>query len=221
MIKFNNQVKIYGLPRSGTNFLEFMLINNLNLNVRILFEGWKHGEIKSDIPGVFIVKNPFHWIFSIFNFAKIRPQIFNLKLDESLDQFIRGKYRWVSDISGKGSEIVVQEAENPIQHWNNMNLSWMNKAFAVNYEELYSSPQKTLTNIKEHLINKNVSCSLSTHIVWPDSAIKPGQARHVGKKNENSFIIDDYMINFNDDMKGFIKNELDSNLCRKLNYNQL
>lgn len=83
-------LKIYGLQRSGTNYLKALVEENFDVRVLQNIGGWKHGQIdpkfisrgykgdfdketvkhlesllkSGDIPIIHIYKNPFAWIYS-------------------------------------------------------------------------------------------------------------------------------------------------------------
>jgi hypothetical protein len=214
----NNEVKIYGLPRSGTNFLEFMLIYNLHLNVALLKEGWKHGVATSNIPGISIIRNPFDWLFSIYNFAIKREKIFHIPSDISFFDFLKREYIWDADISGVGSQKVFQRSKNPIHHWNGMNSSWLKKTFFVKYEDLLNNPKESLISIKDYLKTVNVVSHLSNSFVWPDSYLKPGNVKFSNISGINSFSPKDCRSSYSEEMIYFVRSELDFDLVKFFNY---
>jgi len=118
MLRLNKKIKLYGLPRSGTNFLEFLLIKNYHASIAI-------------------VKNPFSWLRSIHEFTLGREHIFKRYLPFS--DFLREEYIWDSDLYGKGTDRVYIHHENPIVYWNTMNKHWMQNATVwVQYETVLS-----------------------------------------------------------------------------------
>lgn len=62
---------IFGLQRSGTNFLEVTLQRNFNITkVNRTTKSWKHGidlynDTRPEVPKIVIYKNPYTWIESI------------------------------------------------------------------------------------------------------------------------------------------------------------
>lgn len=78
-----NHLKIFGIERSGTNYLQALLKLNTDVKVFSNCYGWKHGWIKKDesdcskkyrglpeLDFIIIIKNPYSWYFSIERWAK-------------------------------------------------------------------------------------------------------------------------------------------------------
>lgn len=113
--KTKKQFLVYGLPRSGTNYLEFMLTRNLNFVCPINMHEWKHGLINQREVRFFIIyKDPFSWLNSIYRYNQ--KYAFCLKKHDSISSFIRG-------------DMVLDETEfnpkshiegNPVDIYNNM-----------------------------------------------------------------------------------------------------
>ena len=74
-------IKIFGLPRSCTNFTTVLLRDNFRCKILDNFPCWKHGyntfvgrEIKNeevstnDLKFVICTKNPVDWLWSLFCF---------------------------------------------------------------------------------------------------------------------------------------------------------
>ena len=81
---------VYGLPRSGTNYIEFMLTRNLNVSCPTNMYEWKHGPIEQNRCKFFIIyKDPFSWINSMY----VYNQKYDLCLNKyrSISRFIRGE----------------------------------------------------------------------------------------------------------------------------------
>jgi len=69
------KITVVGAFRSGTNYVQYLLERNFNCAPVIDAHGWKHGLIRppyrSDalsIPVVAVVKNPFAFLVSLFNY---------------------------------------------------------------------------------------------------------------------------------------------------------
>ena len=70
-------VYIRGLPRSGTNLLEYVLKENFDVNIK---SASKHGIIpvpdEPEIRLAFITKHPVDWILSLYAYGVERPDIY-------------------------------------------------------------------------------------------------------------------------------------------------
>lgn len=81
---------VYGLPRSGTNYLEFMLTRNLNVSCPTNMYEWKHGPIEQNRCKFFIIyKDPFSWLNSMYGYNQ--KYEFCPNKHRSISSFIRGE----------------------------------------------------------------------------------------------------------------------------------
>jgi len=137
-------VKVYGLLRTGTNYMTKLM--ELNFDVFCLAsteEGWKHGacQYNEHFYYVFLVKNPYSWIVSFREWE----QIHNRSDASSLTEFITDTVTqcqlndaWVLD--------------NPVSAWSESLRSWSkyqdrNNVIFVRYEDLLDSFDKQLGRI--------------------------------------------------------------------------
>lgn len=148
-----NYIKIFGIERSGTNYLEALIKENLNAHPLTNGLGWKHGapvtpdewfhdgiskeelpnkdlyiEIvrkNPSLPCVVIIKDPYHWLDSI---RKFRPQNFDL-------------VKWFKKYNSLYLEymnyLLINEHE------------YFKPAIFVRYEDLLTEPEKQISKIAE------------------------------------------------------------------------
>ena len=187
-------IKTYGLPRSGTNFLEFMLNNNFKLNCMTLKKGWKHAEISPIVswPTVTIIKNPYAWLVSLFNYATSNERFhrFHIYKNITFNDFLNRTYIWDSpNLHGPDSDKVFQISNNPIVHWNNLNKSWINQStVTITYENLMFKTEETLK-----LLSKKLKIIKSEEIIWPLKELRPGDAlRKPAPSKSNSYHKNEY-----------------------------
>lgn len=153
---------VYGLPRSGTNYLEFMLTRNLNFSCPINMYEWKHGPIKQNKCNFFIIyKDPFSWINSMYRY--------NQKYDlcpnkhESISSFIRGEM--VLDERAFNPRWHIKD--NPIRLYNNMigHYAWNSSVLncgILNYESFMVDSFDSMRKI-----------CLAANVDMPSSLIHP------------------------------------------------
>jgi len=223
MIFIEQKLKIYGLPRSGTNFFEFMLAKNFHVS-NLTFEfGWKHGPPISKMPykSLFIIKNPYAWLRSIFLYALRRERIFHITSDINFHDFLRRQYIWDSDMFGPYSSKVFQQSKNPIIHWNNLNKQWLESSVLVRYEDLLANTNKIFKRLElEEKLKRRTA-----NIMWPSKEIKPGQIRvDTSNKNyykkTNYYLEKKYMRYFTEESLRHIENFIDKDLLKRFCYNQ-
>jgi len=131
-------IKQYGLQRSGTNVIKFLLMNHYHVDVWTDRGGWKHGyyhapEQENDL--LISIKNPYDWIVSIYNYSNARVPYL---------EYVKRRYAFEG-----------LAAVNPIQHWNTMNRHWLTltlkeklKTFVV-HRDLVVKPEETAQKIAD------------------------------------------------------------------------
>jgi len=111
-------IKIYGLQRSGTNYMKALIEENFDARVLQNIGGWKHGMIdknfhstgfKSDfnsnqvqsleqdlrdgkIPLIHVYKNPFAWIYDYREYKKDKKSIISL-----IKEYNEKNLHWISN----------------------------------------------------------------------------------------------------------------------------
>lgn len=142
-------IKQFGLPRSGTNFVRFLLENNYkDVLVHVDTEGWKHGYVPDCLPVdrkcVVMHKHPLSWLVSAFRFLG-RRVVFSE--GDTFETFLRSKF-WVMNKSQEHRNCIVYQ--DPVECWNEMNRHWakfclLSSARAmVGYDKLVKDPEQAL-----------------------------------------------------------------------------
>lgn len=126
-------IKIHGLLRSGTNYLQAVMTRNFRVVcLDSTAGGWKHGHCHREPKRkyVFVVKNPYAWLGSFYNWEKIHNRTSAQNLAEFIDQPVSHeqlRLEW--------------NAEFPLDVWNKALASWISDANDVpsrfiRYEDL-------------------------------------------------------------------------------------
>lgn len=141
------KIKVYGERNSGTIYLEWLLLKNMEITIPDDFiYGWKHrvapsGDelidwIKSDIVYLCLVKNPYSWLISMHK----RPYNHEILRKTHFSEFIRFSYG---------------DYRNPMVMWNIKNRSYLemekyvDRHMMVRYEDLLAEPKDSLIRIAE------------------------------------------------------------------------
>lgn len=137
-------IKVYGLLRTGTNYMTRLL--ELNFDVFCLAStenGWKHGKCQYNekLYYVFMVKNPYSWIVSFREWEQLHGR----SSDNTLTEFM----------SGSVTHPQLKEAwalDNPISAWSIALNSWsayqgLSNVVFVRYEDLIDSYDEQLCRI--------------------------------------------------------------------------
>lgn len=223
LFQSDKEIKPYGLQRSGTNLLEFMLNNNFNVKCVGLKYGWKHAEIMSEVscPTALIVKNPYSWFVSMYNYTthddELRKKRFHIPDGTTFGEFLKRSYVWDSPDSVKNKNIkVFQKSKSPIDHWNNMNKSWIKKCVTITYENLLFNPKQTL-----ELLSKELKIiRISKKIIWPSKWFSGGQSGPLDVHHKIKYYQEEkYMSWYNKDDLRHVNKKLDKNLMNDLKYN--
>lgn len=216
------KLKVYGLPRSGTNFAEFMMHHNLNVGIHTTQDIWKH-EMCDILTGICVIKNPYHWLVSIYNFAIKRKKIFHIKGDIDLSDFIRSNYVFDSDVAGPNSRKIFIKCPTPIDYWNNMYSKWLDSTILIiKYEDVLFNPEETLYSVGKHF-----KLRVRDKLLYPAEEIKPSQSLKIKTYNENKYYKINYIKNkeYIDAFKKqdllYIENKLDLTLRERFNYDRV
>lgn len=137
-------VKVYGLLRTGTNYMTRLL--ELNFDVFCLAsteEGWKHGacEYNEQFYYVFLVKNPYSWIVSFREWEQIHGRTDASSLTEFISSAVTQQQ--LND---------AWKLENPVTAWSESLRSWSqyqgrSNVIFVRYEDLLDSFDNQLKQI--------------------------------------------------------------------------
>lgn len=146
------EIKIYGLQRSGTNYLTYLVNENFeDVEVLVNKNGWKHGTYvvpEKEQHVLVIVKNPYSWLLSLYNYwgpnrvRKVGPDLTGVPFED----FIMNKVHF----EAQKDVPYLYRSCNPIQHWNSMNFHWTSirlktkSLVVVKYESLISNKEKCL-----------------------------------------------------------------------------
>lgn len=228
VVKETTAIKIFGLQRSGTNYLTYLISNNFkNVDVLMNKGGWKHGIYC--IPWVLgyethlaiLTKNPYSWLRSIYNYwgtkriKNIGPDLRNV----AFEQFVRNRVVFEKQ---KGIPFLLR-ASNPIQYWNNMNFHWLTinlstkKMSIITYEALLQNYSASLLQLSENLqielISDNFEFVNSTQEFSPfdDQPVKQFTRSDYYKNRQ-------YLRYYSPDLLDFINNQLDHEVMKTLGY---
>jgi len=224
-------IKIHGLQRSGTNYLSHLINENFqNTQVLVNLGGWKHGPymlpwaIGREAHVVGIVKNPYAWLVSVFKYwgpdkkLRIGPDLTGI----SFDEFVRNRCY----LERQRDIPYLFRAENPVQHWNDMNFHWssvrMNqkKLVMIAYEILLERPKDVITDL-----SKGLGIKMKEHFVGSNETFTPS-----GEKLQPSgekFKSKDYYLQagwkkyYTPDLVQFVNEELDTDLMVSFGYDYL
>ena len=224
-------IKMYGLQRSGTNYLTHLINNNFkNTNVLVNIGGWKHGYYNlSEILGkeldvMVITKNPYAWLWSVYDYWS-PPKKLNIGpdlTDVSFEQFLHSKAIFERQ---RGVPYLIR-AENPIQYWNNLNYHWSTinmekgKVCMITYESLLYNMHHVLIQIMKGFGLEPKSEDLD--FVGCKKTFTPaGETLSPSKeefKKENYYTQKKYMQHYTESSVQFVNEQLDKDLMRRLGY---
>lgn len=133
-------IKIYGLQRSGTNYLKALLEHNFDVRVLQNIGGWKHGKVGT----------PTDWsqVDTDLNEEEIRriegamatiPKIF---IRKELQPWLVSVKKFLSPRSG------VMTDDELVAHYEEMNAHWARFCYEVWYADLRENLPRTLESIR-------------------------------------------------------------------------
>jgi len=225
-------VKIFGLQRSGTNYLSHLLNENFeNTQALVNVGGWKHGFyaapwiLGKEVHCMGITKSPYAWLVSMYNYwgpnrkANIGPDLRGV----SFESFVKNRvlFERQRDIP------YLFRCENPVQHWNDMNFHWLSirlnskKLCMITYETLLQDVSAGIKNIGEILGLKRKS----EEVVSSEKRFVP--AGEEMRTSDEEFSQKDYYLkggflkHYTPELLDFVNGELDLDLMIHFGYNIL
>ncbi|WP_435236661.1 hypothetical protein ACR30L_03510 [Psychromonas sp. PT13] len=159
-VKHQKRIAIAGCFRSGTNYTKTLLETNFHCQVKNDLFGWKHGFIPiitkgssldhtvSFDAGVFVTKNPFSFLVSLFNYFESVDK--NIQAEKEFSQFIASKI--IIRDSGQINSPSLRFS-SPIELWNMMNWNYLSSPnfTHISYEALLENPETYINQIAKQI----------------------------------------------------------------------
>lgn len=225
-------IKIFGLQRSGTNYLTDLINRNFkNTRVLVNIGGWKHGTycapyvLGQEVDVVVLVKNPYSWLRSVYEYwgpnrkKNIGPDLRSV----AFEQFVRSRAVFEQQ---RGIPFLYRAA-NPIQYWNNMCFHWISvqmeskRCVMVSYETLLSNFDLTMLRLTDIFDLSPMSDSLeytSSTKVFEPSEEEPNTSDEDFAKSDY-YTQRGYMRYYSQDLIEFVNSQLDRDVMSKCGYN--
>jgi len=206
-------IKTYGLLRSGTNYIRALF--EWNTDAKVIFStvgGWKHGlpEIL-DIPVLYLVKDPFALMVSLFNYSGPTMQH-----SKQWGDFLRGRMA-----IGDGDQILT--FENPVDYWNTMTGNYLNAsgedALVLKYEYVLEDPERVVSELSEEF-----GLTVKPEFKVPENRMRRmgdagSEAYMINKPFDAGYYIDKrYLDQYSREDRGFMWDNLDVGLVEALDY---
>jgi len=205
-------VKVYGLLRTGTNYLTRLI--ELNFRAFCLAsteEGWKHGPCNydPDLKYVFAVKDPYSWLVSFMDWEIIHGRF----TGQSMKEFIAGPVTHPQLKKAWGCSDVLSAWNRSLGEWR----QYMQKpnAVFVRYEDLTESYEAELSRIGDTLGLRQRNTAFMDLDARADDwkTPRPRKERHQDYYREAH-----YLQHFTRDDLEIIRNKLDPDLVDAFGY---
>jgi len=154
-------VKLWGLPRSASNYLKALLERNYYIYAAQNCSGWKHGFFQwASTNNILVAKRPLPWLHSMWKYTQQKTDL-GLPHGMNFQQWLRSPLL-----------IAVNKTSyrNPIVYWNKMIEHWLDipELKIITYKELVQDPEAVLNNyFQEFRINRNFDFCTK---IWNPSA---------------------------------------------------
>jgi len=192
------EIKIFGLRRTGTNYLQNVF--NRNYRGRIVNTGgWKHGNYKvkqvlgHELDCVVISKNIYSWLTSLHKRYKNWPFYKIVETADWIEMYNFAYSNWLD---------IPKKLKNK-------------KCVFVKYEDLVEHPkeecQKIATTLNIERSNKNFNDI--TQVILPDKIIDK-------QFNKSYYLNHHYLKQYNNESKHLIKLHIDLNVVQRLGYSK-
>ena len=224
-------IKIFGLQRSGTNYLTYLLNENFkHVQVLVNLGGWKHGTyatrdiLGTEIDLVILAKNPYAWLASVYDYWS-PPKKFNVGPDltnVSFEEFIKTPIY----LEKQRGVPYMFRAANPIQHWNNMYYHYQSiiteekKKCIVTYESLMVGISPVLIQLADAFDLEPVRWDLT----FRDSKKVFGPAGEVVKPSDDQFdkyeyyAKKKYLDKYTGELVQYVNSQLDETVLSNMGY---
>lgn len=220
-------IKLYGLQRTGTNYVTNLIQKNFGDEVRFNNAGWKHGHYFThpEEPNIVIVsKDPYAWMLSCYKYWKELPEIGPDLTDTTFEEFVT-----TSPVMLEGSSDIpyLIRATNLMEYYNNMYFHWLSIRFKrddrkiclIRYEDALADVDKTLSDIASVFgLRQKSYTNIENEVVWgyDDWSNQTGETKEylkdkVKKFEKRDFYVEaQYLDSYNDNMLKFIHESWDN-----------
>jgi len=217
----NKNIKIHGLMRSGTNFLQFMLQNNMMVNVVVNTGNWKHAVLDPKIIScdlyAIIHKDIFSWLYSIYKYAISHGRFANYT-NQSFSEFIRGDFHFVENgLNLKYPSMIGMYNDYYAKSLDNEST----KKVFINYQDFLTS-----YNVYMFKISKLLNANMVKKNIFPINDINPSHSNIVKSSSfryqkANFYRNKEYMKIFNKEDIDFVTNNISNDVVTRLHKQNL
>lgn len=233
---WNNIVKVFGIQRSGTNFLSILLQENYQVRVLVTTGGPKHDHYQvplhmgMELKSVVCTKNPYAWLASIHKYCTEH----NLQdTPLPMKEFVCNRFVIRRTLVGAHIDeffrYTTTRAANPVQYWNNYNFHWLRQADSIGvpyvilqYEKLLSdtkSYMEALANLLElERIDGEFYIPQKRLKGWGDAPTKNNATEDEPFTRKQYFLDKQYLDLFDKEDIEFINSQLDNEVMNALSY---
>ena len=207
-------VKIHGLLRVGTNYMQALITKNFNAECLDAAEGgWKHGpcNYESKKKYVFLLKNPYSWLVSFRDWEVIHNRSTARDLAEFISQPL--SHTRLRDEWGV-------RVRTPVEAWNVALGSWLSlygkpNTIFVRYEDLINDFHTCLIHIEERLNLNRIKPAFANMQARADNWDTPNLRKPL---NIYYYINEEYMQEYNSESISILKERLDAGIMARIGY---
>ena len=213
-------LKVYGCPRSGTNFLDFLIKKNFkcdllqdssnaghakekslrsSVGTNSVNVVWKHGVIykKKKVNNIFISKDPYSWIISYYNFCSKFGKTFMFmhnayKQSKKIIDFID----FEKEMPVIENNTIILKNITPIEMYISFNKYWLSENILhIQHSNIVKNPIDILNNIEQKfsLERKKNELLQEKQIVYPGVTIKRSKYGEPKKFNTQYVLNEEFL----------------------------
>lgn len=217
-------VKIFGLPRSGTNFVTLTLQSNFtNVNVLVNVGGWKHGYycvpwiLREETHVLIVVRDPYAWCFSMHRFLSSH-RVWGEVTSRDINEFVQSK----ASFGYEPHAPFLYKFRNWVEMWNELNGHWTSlylndrKLGLAPWEDFLTQPDSLLCDFGRHFGLQRTGC-----LTIPEHEVSPsGENPELSEKlfNKSFFLKKEYLNSYSNSTLRFINDNLDIRLMESFGY---
>lgn len=212
------KVKLFGLPRTATNAVEWLLRHNLSGAELLTNEnsGSKHSlacfQYMSKKPDVLVLvaKNPYAWLRSMYRWVRKQPATRYI-FSKGFSAFIRSEFAYPGVI-GKTFW------PTPVETWNCMNAHWLSlipEPHVIRQDDLLTKGDAARTVAA---FTRKYGLKLTASFAYTNKSVSPQQELAKGRVASELYRKGLYMEDFTCEDRQFVRNALWPDVAARLGY---
>ena len=198
------EIKQYGLRRTGTNLLAFLLTKNYDVKVHVDTLGWKHGPMRHaamgrpELPTVIMTRHPLSWLPSMWRVYKNTYRGIWKSIPD-FAHFVKWRYS-----GGRACPFTVRWSF-AYGYW-----CWRNPGPIIRYEDLFVNPEIACEGLGFERV--------TDEFVLPDKYVAPTAGKRTPEQIAEEFAKQTFMEIWTDELISDAEKGIDPHVLEAVGY---